>query len=33
VLAAPGVHAWVDDATSEKEFVPDDEPYVAAPAQ
>ena len=30
--AAPGVHAWVQAALQEKEFVADDEPYATAPA-
>jgi glutathione S-transferase len=30
--AAPGVHAWVQEALQEKEFVPEDEPYATAPA-
>lgn len=30
--AAPGVRAWVQAALQEKEFVPEDEPYAAAPA-
>jgi glutathione S-transferase len=30
--AAPGVHAWVQAALQEKEFVAEDEPYATAPA-
>jgi glutathione S-transferase len=33
VLAAPGVRAWIDEALKEKEFVAEDEPYAAAPAE
>jgi glutathione S-transferase len=31
--AAPGMRAWIDDSAQEKEFVADDEPYAAAPAE
>jgi glutathione S-transferase len=31
---APGVRAWIDEASKEKEFVAEDEPYAAsAPAE
>ena len=32
LAAAPGVRAWIEAALQEKEVVPEDEPYAAAPA-